>query len=429
MRGKLILLSMVLFLTTEGVMVANNNTMVKENKDPNSAKAAVSQLTEADIQKILARLEQDKAKKKPVWSNLDIQLYGILRLDSSYDTQHVEPGNYIKWVKPNTNHRDDQFDMTANQSRLGLKIDGPEENGTKASGLFEIDFYGGGEENKATLKMRHGYMKLEWLDARFDILAGQTWDVISPLNPYTLNDTVLWYAGNIGYRRPQLRLTKIFTLDSDIDLKLEGALARTIGRKASFTGAIDSGEDAGFPCMQARTSITFPWFGPKPTTIGISGHYAKEEYDISSLGGSHNNFDSWSGNLDVTQPINGWLTVKGEMFTGENLDAYAGGIGQGVSNPGTSNDREIRSKGGWVGGELGPWDKWRFNVGAGIDDVDRSDVNAGDRTLNRTVFGNAIYAVNKNVEVGLELSNWRTAYKGPGDAEAWRIQTSLMYKF
>ncbi len=459
MKSKMILLSAVLLLTTARVWSADNDSeLIKEHTEkikklekeieelkkiikeqaktaqpvkpePNSVQPAAPQLTEADTKKILAMLEKDKTQKKPVWSDLDIQLYGILRLDTSYDTEHVEPGNYIKWVKSNTHDEDNQFDMTANQSRLGLRINGPDDKGMKASGLFEIDFYGGGEENKATIKMRHGYMKLDWPDARFDIIAGQTWDVISPLNPYTLNDTVLWYAGNIGYRRPQLRLTKSFALNSNTDFKLEGALARTIGRKGSFTGAIDSGEDAGFPCTQARTSITFPWFGPKPTTIGFSGHYAKEEYDISSPGGSHRDFDSWSLNLDVTQPVNKWLTVKSELFTGDNLDAYAGGIGQGVRNTGITYDREIGSKGGWIAGELGPWDKWRFNVGAGIDDVDEGDVITADRILNRTIFGNVIYAVNKNVEVGLELSNWRTEYKGPGDAEAWRAQASLMYKF
>lgn len=390
-------------------------------------------LDEIDLQKIAAKIQKETEKKKPAWSDLDVQLYGIFRLDSSYDTAQVEPGNYIKWVKPKSNHRDDQFDMTANQSRVGLRINGPDDNQTKASGLFEVDFYGGGEENKATLRMRHGYMKLEWPDARFDIIAGQTCDVISPLNPYTLNDTVAWFTGNIGYRRPQLRLTKSFALNSDTDLKLEGALARTIGRKASFTGAIDSGEDAGFPCMQARTSITFPWFGPKPTTVGLSGHFAGEEYDISSPGGAHRDFRSWSANLDLTQPINKWLVVKSEMFTGENLDAYAGGIGQGVRNTGTTSspdyNREIGSKGGWIGGELGPWDRWRFNICAGVDDVDGNDVRRGDRTLNRSALGNVVYSINKNAEVGFELSHWRTDYKGTGDADSLRAQMSLMYKF
>jgi hypothetical protein len=391
------------------------------------AVAAAPKLSETELKKIAEMVQKETAKKKVVWSDLDVQIYGILRLDSSYDTSQVEPGNYIKWVKSEKNNKNDnQFDMTANQSRLGLKINGPENDQLKTSGLLEVDFYGvGGEENKATIKMRHGYLKLEWPNERFDIIAGQTWDVISPLNPYTLNDTVMWYAGNIGYRRPQLRLTKSYSLGNDVDLKLEGALARTIGRKATFTGAIDSGSDAGFPCMQARTSITFPWFGPKPTTIGISGHWAKEEYDTSDSG-AHKNFDSWSTNLDMTLPINKWLAVKGELFNGENIDAYAGGIGQGVN---LTAYREIGSKGGWFAAELGPWDKWRFNIGAGVDSVDKDDVNVDYRTLNRSIFGNVIYSINKNADVGFELSNWQTDYKGPGDADSLRAQTSLMYKF
>jgi hypothetical protein len=407
-----------------------SETPKAESPKTQPSPAATPNLGEADLQKIAEMVQKETAKKKVVWSDLDVQIYGILRLDSSYDTSQVEPGNYIKWVKSEKNNKNDnQFDMTANQSRLGLKINGPEDDQLKTSGLLEVDFYGvGGEENKATIKMRHGYLKLEWPNERFDIIAGQTWDVISPLNPYTLNDTVMWYAGNIGYRHPQLRLTKSYSLGKDVDLKLEGALARTIGRKATFTGAIDSGSDAGFPCMQARTSITFPWFGPKPTTIGISGHWAKEEYDFNNITPTiiNKKFRSWSINLDLTQPINKWLAVKGELFNGENIDAYAGGIGQGVN---LTAYREIGSRGGWVAAELGPWDKWRFNIGAGVDSVDKDDINVDYRTLNRSIFGNVIYSINKNAEVGFELSNWQTDYKGPGDADSLRAQTSLIYKF
>jgi len=469
MRNIAILLSVALLVTTSGLCWADNTSdIAKENAElrqrvdrlekeleelkkivlqqsrtpgdetpraesvkAESTPAATPKLGEADLQKIAEMVQKETAKKKVVWSDIDVQLYGILRLDSSYDTSQVEPGNYIKWVKSEKdNKNDNQFDMTANQSRLGLKINGPEDDQLKTSGLLEVDFYGLGEENKATIKMRHGYLKLEWPNDRFDIIAGQTWDVISPLNPYTLNDTVMWYAGNIGYRRPQLRLTKSYSLGNDVDLKLEGALARTIGRKATFTGAIDSGSDAGFPGMQARTSVTFPWFGPKPTTIGISGHWAKEEYDTSDSG-ANKNFGSWSANLDMTLPINKWLAVKGELFNGENIDAYAGGIGQGVITDTSKHNfyKEIGSRGGWVAAELGPWDKWRFNVGAGVDSVDKDDINVDNRTLNRSIFGNVIYSINKNAEVGFELSNWQTDYKGPGDADSLRAQTSLMYKF
>jgi len=403
---------------------------------PGQKPSVMPQLSEADMKKILDAMQKETAKKKMVWSDLDIQVYGNIRLDASYDSSQVEPGNYIKWVRRETvNRNDNQFDMTANQTRLGLRLNGPDDGQIKTSGLVEIDFYGsGGGENTANPRMRHAYMKLEWPAERFEILAGQTWDVISPLNPYTLNDTVLWWTGNIGYRRPQLRLTKSYALSNNVDLKLEGAATRTIGRKDS--SSIDSGSSAGYPSLQGRTSLTFPFLGPKPTTVGVSGHWAREEYDTIKPPNTpvhpQRKFESWSANVDLTQPIYKWLTLKGEMFTGLNLDAYAGGIGQGVRNTANGYDKEIGSKGGWAAFELGPWDKWRFNVGGGIDSPDGDDLAGGTgdiRTRNQAVFGNVIYSINKNAEVGLELSHWRTEYQGSGDAEAVRLQTAFMYKF
>ena len=132
-------------------------------------KPAMPQLSEADMQKILEAVQKETAKKKVVWSDLDIQIYGNLRLDASYDSSQVEPGNYIKWVRRETvNKNDNQFDMTANQTRLGLRINGPDDGQIKTSGQLEIDFYGsGGGENTANPRMRHAYMKVEWPAERF----------------------------------------------------------------------------------------------------------------------------------------------------------------------------------------------------------------------------------------------------------------------
>ena len=375
------------------------------------------ELSEAAVQKLMAMLEKTETGKKGVWSNLDIQLYGYIKADASYDTSRVTVGDFVKYVdRENRGNDDDEFNMTANQTRFGLKITGPKDEGVQASGLFEMDFYGGGAENKAHIRMRHAYLKLDWIDERFSIIAGQTSDVISPLYPYTLNFTVLWDGGNIGHRHPQIRLTKLFTLREDVDLSVAGAISRTIGDNDILD---ESGEDAGFPAFQGRVGLTFPLLAYKPTTVGFSGHWGEEEYGSKDV-------DTWSVNLDVTQPINRWLTLKGEAFCGENLDNYFGGIEQGV-NPTTL--KEISSKGGWLAASLGPWGKYRFNVGMGIDDVDRDDVNAAQRTLNRSIFGNIIYSINKNTEVGFELSHWRTRYKGDGDADDVRAQTSFIYKF
>ncbi|MHC4204945.1 MAG: DcaP family trimeric outer membrane transporter [Planctomycetota bacterium] len=365
---------------------------------------------------------------RPVWSSLDIQLYGFIKLDAAYDTSRIENGNYAKWVEnESSNDDDDQFNMTANQSQFGAKITGPDGENMKTSGRVEVDFYEGGSENKARLMMRHAYMKLDWPDKRFNIIAGQTSDVISPLLPSTVNYSVSWWTGNIGYRRPQIRLTKELGFDTGGFLKLEGAVSSTLGAD-SFTET-DSGEDAGFPTLQGRASVSIPMFGPKDATIGLSGHWGEEEYDTAA-DGEDEEFETWSVNLDYTQPICEKVAIKAEVFSGKNLDAYLGGIGQGVTtDAGVNQYEEVGSKGGWIAASLGPWNTKRFNVGVAVDDVERGDVNDGDRVLNRSVFGNVYCAVNKQTDIAFELSHWRTEYRGPGDAESLRAQMALIYKF
>ena len=145
--------------------------------------------------------------------------------------------------------------------------------------------------------------------------------------------------------------------------------------------------------------------------------------------GQDKEFETWSVNVDYTQPICKKVKIKAEVFSGKNLDAYLGGIGQGVTTTGINQYEEIGSKGGWIAASLGPWNTKRFNVGVAMDDVERGDVNDGDRTLNRSVFGNVYCAINKQTDIAFELSHWRTEYRGPGDGESLRAQMAMIYKF
>jgi hypothetical protein len=397
------------------------NLLKEQTESANSNKTAP--------QKIISQKEVSQNKvttKNPVWSNLDIQLYGYIKADASYDQLRTNPGNYVLYVNPETGEKnDDEFNLTVKQTRLGMNIKGPESEGMQASGKIEVDFFGsGGAENKGFIQMRHGYLQLDWPEEHFSVLAGQTWDVFSPLNPSTLNYSVLWDSGNVGYRRPQIRLTKIVPLGNGSSFKAEAAIARAIGRSSPTTS--ESGEDSGFPNVQARTSFTFPFGGCKPTTVGFSGHWGQEEYDIT---GDHRTLETWSVNADVTQPVSKDLTIKGEFYHGVNMNAFLGGIGQGVNTSDTNNPFEIAAQGGWVAASLGPWDNWKFNLGAGIDTVRNNDTAAGNRTRNMCIFGNAIYSINEYTQVGFELSQWETNYKGPGDAQSLRGQMSIIYKF
>jgi len=374
-----------------------------------------------------------KPKGFDLWSSVDVQLYGKIKLDAAYDSGRSNTGNFARWVNPGEKQRGDgQFNMTANETRLGLKFTGPQTEDLKTSGLVEVDFYDtGAPETAPRPRMRHAYMNLEWPKKKLSVLAGQTWDVIAPLNPGTLNYTVLWWGGNIGFRRPQIRVTKGCSLNDSTELTLQGALLRTMGTAASPFDPGDAGEDAGFPSVQGRAAVTLPFLGGRKSTFGVSGHFGQEEYDTTAAGDNHNIY-SWSGNIDAKVPVNDWLTLKAEAFTGQNLAAYAGGIGQGVnvSGPGGFADTsEIKSSGGWFAASMKPCDKWLFNVGASGELITGGVTLDGTRTSNTCVFGNVIYEFNKHASVGFELSNWHTEYRGNSDGNDIRAQTSFIYKF
>ena len=383
-------------------------------------------------------------KRFTVWSDLEIEIYGFIKLDASYETSRTSVGNFAQWVLSENGattaagtgaaRNDDEFNMSANPTRLGMRIKNPNDGEIKTSGQVEIDFYGGGPENRPHPQLRHAYMELEWPDQKFSIIAGQTSDVISPLCPGTVNYSVQWWGGNIGYRRPQIRLTKGFDLGNERALKIQAAIARAIGH-ATFGGFDpgDAGEDASLPCVQARAAVTMPLLDGRKTTIGVSGHYQGEEYDTTARG---RNIDlcSWSANVDLAVPVNDWLTIKGEGFLGQNLDAFLGGIGQGIETTVVggvvTRVSEIRSMGGWVAATAEPKGPWAFNVGAGGETINEDDVTvAATRTNNSSIFVNTIYKITDRASVGAEVSNWYTEYKRMDSGHSVRFQVAFKYEF
>jgi len=209
-----------------------------------------------------------------------------------------------------------------------------------------------------------------------------------------------------------------------VDLTLQAAVSRTVDR-ASITQT-DTGADSGQPTIQGRTALTFPLVDGRPATVGVWGHWGREEYDVDAAGHAET-FDSWSAGMDVAVPLADWLTIKAEIWTGEALDTYFGGIGQGMD---AGRLDALGACGGWLAAAISPWKKWTFNLGVGVDALDADDSTvAGTRTLNRMVFGNVIYAINDQTSVGLEISHWRTDYEQRGTGDALRLQSSLIYKF
>jgi hypothetical protein len=382
------------------------------------------------IEQKAERNAEKKAKEAAIThaiSKFQFEPYGYIKLDASYDDSRTNYGNFVLYIPGESEDKnDDEFNMTARQTRLGMHIVAPPFADWSIQGRIEVDFYGDGfasHENKAEVLLRHAFFKVS--KEGLSIIAGQAFDVISPLNPYTLNYTVGWAAGNIGYRRPQLGMTYDYALNHKTKLLTAVSIARTSGlanEDLDLDGQND-GEDAGMPTIQVRFALATECFTEKESVFGLSGHYGKEEMAWDAI---EKEWESWSVNWDFHIPFSDQISLKGEAFVGCNVDDYFGGILQGVS----VDVREgIKATGGWAQVSYQPDQEWQVHAGFGLDNPSDKNLSPGMRAKNGFVFLNALWKIIPCVTVGLEYSHWETEYKEMSRGKDNRVQTSFLYSW
>jgi hypothetical protein len=368
--------------------------------------------------------------KKLVWTKGDFSIvpYGILWGNMVYSTERTTPGSYTLYVQSASTQPESEFLVDARNTRLGIDVGGPSVgccDSLKTGGKVEIDFQNSvlTTENKGTLLLRHAYVEAKNEDYR--LLAGQTWDVISPLYPGMLMYSIGWDGGNIGYRRAQFRGERFLNF-SDTSLVTTQLSANQTVFEDGTTNIV--GEPPNWPILEGRVAWTIGERGKdcRPMIIGISGHIGEEQSDIATLERNHRN-RTWSGNIDFRMPITERLGVQAECFTGENLGAFLGGIGQGI-DPVTFQG--IRSTGGWF--EIWyDWMPWlHSHVGYSVDDPNDHDLRlAGERCYNQFFFGNISYDVTKTFLMGIEVSSWKTNYVDRLAGDSVRSEFVVKYSF
>lgn len=358
--------------------------------------------------------------RKLAWTKGDFRVvpYGVLWFNMAYETERTVDGDYTLFVLSRDDEGEDAFHVNARATRLGIDVAGPSIpllGCAPSGGKVEIDFFGAfaGGENKPGVLLRHAYWEVK--DERFRLLAGQTWDVISPLYPGTLMYSVGWGGGNIGYRRAQVRGERYLALSDTALLTVQGALAADL---FSELAPAVGGDHAGWPVLEGRVGMTL---GPRgkhcrPITFGVSAHIGEQDFDFAPGDPLDDaTARTWSVNADLRIPITDRFGFQGEFFTGENLGAYLGGIIQGIN---TTTTEPIRATGGWF--EL--WYDWtdrvHSHVGYGIDDPIDADVTDG-RIYNQFVFANVSRNLTDKFLVGFEYTSWRTLYdaKRPGESD------------
>jgi len=356
-----------------------------------------------------------------------LQFYGQVRQDLIFDDSRPDAFQTPLFIlsEPDGAQNLANFTMHPRLTRFGINASGPALEplrGARVTGKFEFDFQNGGRESRAIPRFRHMYLQLTWSAA--SLLIGQTSDIISPLFPAVNGDTLMWNAGNLGDRRPQVRLA--IQPPSD-------RLRWSITAGAGLPGAVDAqdldgdgvrdGEAAAVPNGQARFGLSYPLQGPRRLTVGFWGHLARQR--VSSPIASRTDFGSHSIGLDYEIPIGGRGVFRGEAWTGRNLSDLRGGAGQAINR---TTGEGIASKGGWV--EIGGDVTAHYAIFGGytIDSPEEDDLPSGGRKRNGAWF--IVNRWNTGPFVfGIDYLYWTTDYKGSPRGTNNRANAYFIYNF
>ena len=353
---------------------------------------------------------------------LPLKFYGTIKLDAAYDDSASSAGNLTYYVLPETPNRGDEFVMTANQTQLGVDVGGKDTAPFNLMAKAEVDFYGSNApQDRAKIRMRKAYVK--WDMEGWNFLAGQENDIFLNATPTSVDFHYYMQKGKIGYRRPQFRVSRKFESGLGVWEPVVG-FTRTIGEDVDGDGR-DDGATAGFPTLQWSLPVSGKWFGEKASKVAFSGHWGREAIESPVVGRS-GELPTWSMIGTWVIPFADAWSFQGSVWYGSNLDAYHGGIGQGV-NPMTG--RSIDAQGGWAQLVWVPVSEVTLSVGAGVDDADDADLNPGMRSRNEMLGANIYYRLGGGLSVALEYTWIKTSYLERPSADNNRLQSAVIYTF
>jgi len=169
-------------------------------------------------------------------------------------------------------------------------------------------------------------------------------------------------------------------------------------------------EDNGWPNVEGRLAFEA---GPlmkqegglqRPFGVGVSGLVGQ----LRRIGLVSNVVSNvWAVGTDVRVPITEWLGIKGELFHGQAIGTYNGGVVQNF----TLDTREgIRSTGGWC--ELSV--QWtpclHSHFACGVDDPRNQNLSPSQIKRNEFCSANIIWEPTELLDIGFEVSYRETSY-------------------
>lgn len=383
--------------------------------------------------------------KKEGGSGLTVTPYGVVVLNAFYNNAGVN--NLDVPLYASYDPAGGTFSMSIRQSRFGLKFDFPTSawlSDAKGKGVLEADFFGGypnGNVGKAfpLPRLRLAFVGLTWKEmGNFTVEVGQDWSVMAPVNPVSIFELAIpefAATGNLWHRAPQIRLSG----EMGGELAFSWAVAAmapydgepSTASAYTFVNGPTAGERASYPAAEARIAGRYKDGERTVAEVGFSGHVGGEHYLI--VNNDSRDLTNWAAAVDVQADVK-WVQLRGEAFTGENLEFAMGGLQQGVKKvPGptpTSPPADvlgIRTQGMWGQLSVVPMDWLGVHLGGGIEEPTRDDLAAGMKVRNGRISASVIAKAGKNWKTGVQLT--RIVTHGPDRNETWQTNLACQADF
>jgi len=300
---------------------------------------------------------------------------------------------------------------TLRQSVVGLKFQGPQIfGGGLVSGSLYMDFFGGTTSSLDHLvRLRVARIDIDWKNT--SVMVGQDKPLISQREPNSLAQvgvSPLTDAGNPWLWQPQTRVEQRFPLGDQSGFRAQLSLYQTSepgydsrGGTASATLAA-SLVSPSRPGLEGRFELWRKWGENARVEVAPGFHVSDSHVAGITVPSRLFTFD-W-----MARPIQK-LQFTGLLFQGQN-DAGIGALPQGFTVFNPTRIVPVGALGGW--GQLSYLATKRvsFNVYAGEERNNATDLLMNDIHRNLMYAGNVIYRLGPNVLLGLETSQVRTDY-------------------
>jgi hypothetical protein len=386
---------------------------LREELDAMKAPAAAAAPSPEIIQGQLAELAQTKVEST---TRFPLKIFGTIHahaFSNSATANWLENPNLVgvPVTDPGT------FSMALRQTRIGFTADGPTLGSVRTSGVVAFDFFGGvpGFQTGQVMglpRLLVAYARFQGERAAAEI--GQDHMVLAPRDPTSLSAfsfPLLFRSGNLYLRTPQARLEYAMAPL----LRISGGIAAPIGgdlpgEDYRFVPPPLGGERSRRPAFQARAELgSADAEATHRAAIGVSGHFGWERR-LAGL------VESRAMAVDFGARF-GPIGVAGEAFAGENIDAFGGALGL-----------DAPAVGGWAEVQLIPSSRVSFNLGAGLDDIDDTDVIVA-RRRNRSAYGNVIFSLTPEVQASFEYRWVGTLPLTAAERRNHHFDWVLTYKF